>query len=220
MSSHAARGAGGGGDRRVICHFFARTGSCYYGARCRFTHSTGIPPQDDRPGLSWTDHFLGKPASLSLGADGNPLSPVQQRAQIERPLQLVKAALWFFAQGWPATGSKRHRRESLPLLGHMSAEYSACAPSRVMFGCVATACTRLTTAPRNMRVADGTTRCCAGWVMDRVARGHVRRVQVWLQRRASRLVRALARDNCEANAHCSSLWLIFGYAAPPNRPFH
>lgn len=193
MSSHAARGPGGGGDRRVICHFFARTGSCYYGAGCRYTHSTGISPQDDRPGLSWTDHFIGKPASLSLGADGNPLSPVQQRAQIMRPLLLVKAALWFFAQRSPATGSKRHRQEPLPPPGHMSVEYSACAPARVMFGFVATACKRLPTAPCIMRVTDGTTWRWAGWVMDRVTRGHVRRVQVRWQRRALRFVIALER---------------------------
>jgi hypothetical protein len=121
---------------------------------------------------------------------------VQQRAQIQRPLQLVEAALWFFAQHSPATGSKRHRREPRPPLGYMSSEYSACAPARVMLGCVATASMRLSNAPGNMRqrVANGTTWRWGGWVMDRVTRGLVRRVQVRLQRRALRLVRALARD--------------------------
>ena len=51
-----------------------------------------------------------------------------------------------------------------------------------MFGCVATACKRLSTAPCNMHVTDGTTWRLAGWVMDRVTRGYVGKVQVRQQR--------------------------------------
>ncbi len=34
--------------------------------------------------LTWTDHSVGKPVSLLLGADGNQLAPAVQRALIKR----------------------------------------------------------------------------------------------------------------------------------------
>jgi hypothetical protein len=139
--------------------------------------------------LSWTNHFIGKPVSLALGADGMPLSPVEQRAQIMRPLDLVNAVPWFFALYSPGTGSKRHRQEPMPPLGCMSAEYPPSVPVRIMFGFVAFVCPRLAAAPLNMRVPDRTTWRCAECVMDRVTRGHVRRLQV-------RLMHALARARC------------------------
>ena len=128
---------------------------------------------------------MGKPASLALGSAENPLSPAEQRAQILRPLELVKAVPWFFALRLPDAGSKRYRQESRPPLGCMSAEYPPCVPARVMFGFVAIACPRLVAVPRKKRAADRTTWRWAGCVMDRVVRGLVCKLQVRL--------RALAR---------------------------
>jgi ankyrin repeat protein len=130
--------------------------------------------------ISYTDHFTGKSASLLLGADGNPLSPEEQRAHIKRPLELVKAAAWFFAQRSPVTGSKRNRQASLPPLGFMRAEHSPLVALRVMFGVVATLGPLLTTAPRNVCNTGRTAWRWAGYVIDRVTRGHVKNVQLTL----------------------------------------
>jgi hypothetical protein len=154
--------------------------------------------------FSYTDFFIGKTVSLSLGADGNPLSPEDQRAQIKRPLELVKALPWLFSLRSPVAGSKLYLRESQPLLCSLSAQHPSYLPVRIMFGFVAIACPRLVDAPRNMHVPDKTTWRCAGWVMDRVTRGHVRRVQV---RRQQRVIRAF-------DALFSKRWLIFGHVSP------
>jgi hypothetical protein len=47
-----------------------------------------------------------------------------------------------------------------------------------MFGLVATACRRLASAPGDVLVSDRTTWRLAGWVMECVSGGGVRRVQV------------------------------------------
>ena len=60
-----------------------------------------------------------------------------------------------------------------------------------MFGWVATACGRLASAPGNVLVSDRATWRLAGWVMECVSRGGVRRVQVQPQRRA-----AVSRHMC------------------------
>ena len=127
--------------------------------------------------LSYTDFFIGKTVSLSLGADGNPLSPDDQRAQIKRPLELIKSEAWFFAH--------HRRQQALPPLGSVVTESSLCANGRVrlMLPCVAYACQRLATAPAGMCVIYMTTRRWAGWIMQRVTRGRIRKVQVMLQRR-------------------------------------
>jgi hypothetical protein len=132
--------------------------------------------------LSFPDCFTGRSVSLALVADGKLLLPAQLRAQIKRPLELMQAASWFFARQSP--GIKRHWEEPPPLLSHMLTEFSPCVPVRVMCGCVATACRRLATAPAGMHVIYRTTARWAGWIMERVTRGRVRRVQVRLQRRA------------------------------------
>jgi hypothetical protein len=67
--------------------------------------------------LSFPDHLTGRRVLLALVADGKLESPAQLRAQIMRPLELMKAAEWFFAPRSP--GMKRHREEPLPPLGHM-----------------------------------------------------------------------------------------------------
>jgi hypothetical protein len=122
----------------------------------------------------------------------------------------MQAAAWFFARQSP--GMKRHREERPPPLSHMLSEFSPCVPVRVMCGCVATACHRLVTAPAGVHVMYRTTGRWAGWIMERVTRGCVRRVQVWLQRRACCAVhcacRASACVRCVFDACCRKRWLV------------
>jgi len=139
--------------------------------------------------LSWTNHFICKPVSLAIGADGMPLSPAEQRARIVRPLELVQAVPQFFALYSPGAGSKRGRQEPLPALGFTFAEYPPSVPLRIMFGFVAFISPLLAAAPRDMGVPGSKTWRWAESVIDRVTRGHGRRVQV-------RLMRALARAGC------------------------
>ena len=135
-----------------------------------------------------------------------------------RPLELMKASAWFFARRSP--GIKRHREEPPPPLGYMLAEFSPCVPVRVMFGCVSTACRRLVTAPAGVYVFYRTTDC---WekersIMERVTRGRVKKVQVWLHRRARCAVHcaapATACLRCVFDACCSKRWLVLRSVAP------
>ena len=97
-------------------------------------------------------------------------------------------------------------------LSYMLTEFSPCVSMRVMCGCVATACHRLATAPPGMRVIYRTAGHVAAWIMERVTRGRVRRVQVPLQRRA----RCAVHCDCRAtacvlpvfDACCSKRWLV------------
>jgi hypothetical protein len=133
--------------------------------------------------VAFRDHFIGRPVLLSLVIDGNLLSPAQLRAQIKRPLELMKASAWFFARQLP--GIKRcrdHVEPPLPL-GYMLPEFSPCVPVRLMFGCVATACRRLVPAPAGVYVFYKTTVFWERSMMERVTRNRVKKVQVWLQRR-------------------------------------
>ena len=135
--------------------------------------------------------------------------------QMKRPLELVKAAVWFFAGHLP--GIKRCRGEGPAPLGHMSAKFSPCVPVRVMCGCVATACRRMTTAPAGMYVISKTTGRWARWIMERVTVGRVKKVQVRQQRRKCCTVRcscgASACVRCVFDACCSKRRLIFRYVA-------
>jgi hypothetical protein len=132
--------------------------------------------------LAFPDRHTGRPVSIALVADSKLLPPEELRAQIKHPLELMQAAAWFFARQSP--GMKRHLEEPPPPLGHMLAKFFPCVPVRVMCGCVATACCRLTTAPAGVHVIYRTKWRWAGWIMERVRWGRVRRVQVRLQRRA------------------------------------
>jgi hypothetical protein len=125
--------------------------------------------------LSFIDHTIGKQATLWLGADGNPVSPAEQHAQMKRPLELVKASEWFFAQRFPCY--KRPRQEAPPTFGFFSAELYQIVPVRFMFGCVATACQRLAAAPAKMHITNRTAWRWAKCVIDRVTQGRVRKVQ-------------------------------------------
>jgi hypothetical protein len=102
-----------------------------------------------------------------------------------RPLKLIQAAAWFFTLQSP--GMKRHREQPPPPLGYRLTEFSPCVAVRDMSGCVATACRRLATANAGVYVMYRTTGRWAAWIMERVTRGRVRRVQVRLQRRACRV---------------------------------
>jgi hypothetical protein len=129
--------------------------------------------------ISFRDHFAGITVTLSLSHI--PWLPVEQAAltQVTRPMRLMIAAAWFLGRRWPAAGRQRLRQQPLQPLDCLHDSCSARVLVRVMFGFAATACRRLTSAP-----GDGTTWCLAGWVMERVSRGRVRRVQVQPQRRA------------------------------------
>jgi len=135
-------------------------------------------------GILFTDHFAGTTESLPH----IPLLPDEQAAlvQVTRPLQLMRAAAWFVGRRWPAAGRQRLRQQPLPPLDCVRDGCAARVPARAMFGWVATACGRLASAP-----GDGTTWRLAGWVMECVSRGGVRRVQVQPQRRA-----AVSRHMC------------------------
>jgi hypothetical protein len=91
--------------------------------------------------LSFPDHITGRRVSLSLRADETcyTLSPLQLRAQIKCPLELVKAAAWFLEQQSPLD-RKRSWIALPPPFGHMLAEFSPHVPVRCMFGCIASAC--------------------------------------------------------------------------------
>jgi hypothetical protein len=141
--------------------------------------------------LSFPDRLTGRRVSLALVADGELQSRQQLYAHIMRPLELMQAAVWFFVRESP--GMKRHREEPPAPLGHMLTQFSPCVPVRVMCGCVAAACRRLATAPAGMYVISRTTGRWAGWVIERVTRGRVRRVQVRRQRRACCVLRCACR---------------------------
>jgi hypothetical protein len=108
-----------------------------------------------------------------------------------RPLQLMRAAAWFVGRRWPVAGTKRLRQQPLPPLDCVRDGCPARVPARAMFGWVATACGRLASAPGNVLVSDRATWRLAGWVMECVAGGGVRRVQVQPLRRA-----AVSRHMC------------------------
>jgi hypothetical protein len=178
--------------------------------------SFSAAPQPISPtSLSFTDHVIAKSTSTALFADGKLQAPAQLRVQIMRPLELMQAVAWFFARRSP--GMKRHREESPPPLGHMLTGFSPCVLVRVMCGCVATACRRLATAPAGMHVMYRTTGRWAAWIMERVTRGRVRRVQVRLQRRACCAVRCACRASacvrCVFDACCRKRWLVLRYVA-------
>jgi hypothetical protein len=161
--------------------------------------------------LSFSDRLTGRRVSLDLVTDGKLQSRQQLYAHIMRPLELMQAAAWFFARQSP--GMKRHLEEPPPPLGYMLTEFSLCVPVRVMCGCVATACRRLATAPAGMYVIYRTTGRWAAWIMERVTRGRVKKVQVRLQRRACCAVRCACRASacvrCVFDACCRKRLLVF-----------
>jgi hypothetical protein len=166
---------------------------------------------DESPNvLAFPDCLNGGTVFLALVPDGILMSPKQLRAQIKRPLELIKYHKWFSERQSP--GMKRRQEEPQPPLGHMLAEFSPCVPVRIMCGCVAAACRRLATAPAGMYVMYRTTGRWAAWMMERVTRGRVKRVQVRLQRRACYAVRctcrASASERCVFNACCRKRWLV------------
>ena len=136
--------------------------------------------------ISFRDHFAG--TTVTVSSPHIPWLPDEQAAlaQVTRPLRLMRAAAWFLGRRWPAAGRQRLRQQPLPPLDCVRDGCPARVPARAMFGWVATACGRLASAP-----GDGTTWRLAGWVMECVSRGGVRRVQVQPQRRA-----AVSRHMC------------------------
>jgi hypothetical protein len=167
--------------------------------------------------LVFPDRLNGGTVLLALVPDGILQSPKQLREQIMRPLELVKCHKWFFERQSP--GMNQHLEEPPPPLGYMLTEFSPCVPVRVMCGCVVTACRRLATAPASVYVIYRTTGRWAGWIMERVTRGRVKKVQVRLQRRACCAVRCACRASacvplrCVFDACCRKRWLILRFAS-------
>lgn len=126
--------------------------------------------------LSFTNHFAGKLACLSLGADGKPLPPTEQRAQIKRPLELTQTAVWLLAQRSP--GNARRWQNPSPSLRCTFGEYTSISRVRFLFGCAVNICQRMVVAPAGQHLNGRTTWAWTWSVLHRVARGHVTRVQV------------------------------------------
>jgi hypothetical protein len=161
--------------------------------------------------LSFTNYLTGRRVSLALVADGELQSPAELRAQIMRPLELIKCQKYFFAQRSPRC--KHRRQQALPPLGSIFAQHPPChcVAVRLMFRFEAFTCQRLATAPADMHMAHMSW-SWAEVVMERVTRVRVRRVQVRLQRRACCAVRCACLTSacvrCVFHACCSKLWLI------------
>jgi hypothetical protein len=179
-----------------------------------FAHSVGFSGpafQSPSKALSFRDRLTGRLVSIVIVAsDGKLQLPAQLYAHIMRPLELMQAAAWFFER--QSSGMKRHLEEPPPPLGYMLTEFSPCVPVRVMCGCVATACRRLANAPAGVHAMYRTTGRWAAWIMERVTRGRVKKVQVLLQRRACCAVRCACRASacvrCVFDACCRKRWLI------------
>ena len=155
--------------------------------------------------LAFPDCLNGGTVFLALVPDGILQPPTKLRRQIMGgPLKLFQHHKWFFAH---------HRRQpALPPLGCVVAECSPCGRVRLMLPCVAFACQRLATAPAGVHVMYRTTGRWAAWIMERVTRGRVKKVQVRLQRRACCAVRCACRASacvrCVFDACCRKRLLV------------
>lgn len=131
--------------------------------------------------FSFIDHLTGMRVSLSFCGDSRRLllSPAELRAHIKRPLELIKAAVYYFALRSPVL--KCFLQKPMPSLGFIFAECSPRVHMRIMFGCSTFMCQRLATAPSDMQAVCNTMWCWTECMMERVIRGLVNRVQVWLQ---------------------------------------
>jgi hypothetical protein len=155
--------------------------------------------------LAFPNRLTGRRVSIVIvAADGKMPSPKELRAHIERPLELIKCHKWFFAH--------HRRQQALQPLGCVVAECSPCGRVRIMLPCVATACQRLVTAPAGVYVMYRTMGRWAAWIMERVTRGRVKKVQVLLQRRSCCAVRCFRRASacvrCVCDACCRKRWPV------------
>jgi hypothetical protein len=125
--------------------------------------------------LAISDRLTGRRVFLALVADGKLQLPAQLRVQLMRPFELIKAAAWFFARQSP--GTKRHREEPPPPLGHMLTEFSPCVPVRVMCGCVPSTGHRVCRYAHVLQDDGALFDCVDNGACDA---GHVKRVQVRL----------------------------------------
>ena len=153
--------------------------------------------------LLFPNCLTGRRVSLVIDPDGKLQSPKKLRAQITGPLEFFKRQKRFLAH--------HRRQQALPPLGCVVAECSPCGRVRLMLPCVAFACQRLVTAPADTHMAHMSW-SWAEMVMERVMRGHVKKVQVRLQRRACCAVRCACRASacvrCVFDACCRKRWLI------------
>jgi hypothetical protein len=135
--------------------------------------------------LSFINSLTDRHVSLALVADGTLRTSGELRLQIKHPLKLINAAAWFFAMQGFLPVMKPHWEEHP--LRHIVWEPGMQFPPSVLvllMCCCATA-SRLATAPAGLNVMiRKTMKRWGAWIMERVLRGRVRRVQVLLHRRA------------------------------------
>ena len=167
---------------------------------------------------SVTNYFSGKQLTFIFGADGSHPSPAEQRAKIARPLKLIRAAVWALSKRSPYNQLPGRKllslHHELPVHACSTVHWLPFEVARVISGCVATACHRLTTAPPSLNVyITRTKRRWEACVMARVVNGLVGKLQVphMLFRAFSRLRKCTVRI---FDAHCRKLSLCFWSEVP------
>jgi hypothetical protein len=130
-----------------------------------------MPKKKPPVSTDYDDHVLGKTVRILTG-HRHPIH------SIVRPLHLIEAASWFhLPRGYVAPGIKLHQRP--PPVAYMQATYWEAQRARLLFGCAAAACHRLSTAPATSHVNPWTASCWRTRILSRVMAGYVSKVQVW-----------------------------------------
>jgi hypothetical protein len=148
-----------------------------------------------------------------LRPDGGVLTLVEQCAHIMLPLKFIEAATFRIAE------LQRHRNERASALTSMRTSVSPVVPLRVMVSCLLHTSRKL--AGGSQARVGTTTRLLEDCIIDRVMRGHCKRIQV-RQRARFFSSRDTLPSCCRPHAACSYAdmwsskhWTIFGSAAPP-----
>lgn len=161
--------------------------------------------------LSFTNRLTGRRVSLALVDDATLQSPWELCAQIKHQLKLINAAAWLFAMQSDLPSSKpnsvflKSYWEEHPLryrVWEPGTQFPPSLPVLLMWG-RATSC-RLATTFAGVYVIRKTTSRWVGWIMERVTRGRVSRVQVRLYQRACCAVRC---------SYCASAYVRFVFDA-------
>ena len=128
--------------------------------------------------LSFTNRLTGRRVSLALVADGTLQSPGELCAQIKHQLKLINAAAWIFAMQSDLPSLKPYWEEH-PLRHRVWEPGTQFPPSLlVLLMCGRAISCRLAITFAGVYVIRKTTSRWVGWIMERVTRGRVSRVQV------------------------------------------
>jgi hypothetical protein len=174
---------------------------------------------------SVTNYFSGKKLAFIFNADGSCPTPAEQRAQIARPLKLIRAALFVLMKRSPYNQLPGHALLSAhpapPVHACSAIHWLPCEIIRVMSGCTVSACHRLMTAPLSFNAyIKRTKRRLEVCVMARIVNGLVFKLQVrnvLFTARVSRLSKCIVRT---FDTHYSKLSLCFWSKAPFARQQH